>query len=72
MISNKKIFPFVVAGKWPDGSLCPYSLGSEVRHGTMEDAKKYLDYVNSFENKLFDEYKIYKLIELKEGENINE
>lgn len=64
MLLSDDIFPFVIASKWPDGSLCPYAFGSEVKHGNLKQAKDFLKYVKKqSEDK---NYKIYKLTELKE------
>lgn len=46
-MDNKDKFCFVVAAPWPHNptSLCVYAHGSEVHHGTMEDATGFLGYV---------------------------
>jgi len=46
----------------PDGtSLCIYMYGSQVKHGTMEDAEGFRDYVNE---KTKEENFIYKLVQV--------
>lgn len=55
-------FNFVVAHPWekddPD-NLCIYAFGSEVQHGTLEDAQEFLDYVRSKSGT--EQYKIYRV-----------
>lgn len=53
-------FNFVVARPWetddPD-NLCIYAFGGEVQRGTLEDARRFLDYVRSRSGT--EQYRIY-------------
>lgn len=55
-------FNFVVARPWkkddPD-NLCIYAFGGEVQRGTLEDARGFLEYVQSREQS--EQYKIYRV-----------
>lgn len=47
-----KRIDYVVAHKWDEtkpvsGNLAIYAYSSEIQHGTLEDAKSFLDYVKS-------------------------
>ena len=58
-------FNYVIARPWySDGSsnsLCCYSYGSTVFHGTMEDAITTRDFIRSRADEHSDEYEIYKI-----------
>lgn len=62
--SNEDVFKYVVARKWhpddPASDLCIYSYHSEIQSGTMESAKRFLDYVNGQSDDVKD-YRIYRV-----------
>lgn len=61
---NKEKFSYIIGHKWPDGSLSAYAYGSEVKYGTLDDAKEFLKYVKEVsDDSLKNNWKIYKIIE---------
>jgi len=49
-MNEDKVFRYVVARKWhpddPNSDLCIYAYHTEIQTGTMEDARRFLEYVN--------------------------
>ena len=62
---KKEAFSFCVGRPWPypDNGICTYAYGSEVHHGTMEDAQRFRNYV---EEQTGEKSFIYKLVQLPE------
>lgn len=61
---DEEQFNFVIARPWVEGesSLCVYAYGTEVFHGTIEQARGHKNFINRRcepENK--GKYKIYKI-----------
>lgn len=61
---NSKKIDYVVAHKWDEskpicGNLAIYAYRTEIQHGTLEDAKRFLDYVR--ERSPEDDWSIYKV-----------
>ena len=58
---NEKI-DYVIARKWPNGSLCCYAYGSQVFNGTIEEAQSMKEFINSrCDEEHEGEYKIYRI-----------
>jgi hypothetical protein len=63
----EELFDFVVARPWfpekPGNSLAIYAYGSEIQHGTMEDAESFLEYVRfSSINEPRKQWSIYQVL----------
>jgi hypothetical protein len=63
-VSKDEMFKYVVARKWypddPNSELCIYSYRTEIQTGTMDDAKRFLEYVNVQSDNEKD-YSIYRV-----------
>jgi hypothetical protein len=64
MVKTEK-FNYVIARPWhPDGSsnsLCCYSYGSTVFHGTIEEAIRTRDFIRGRDDEHSGEYEIYEI-----------
>lgn len=63
-VSKDEVFKYVVARKWypdnPASDLCIYAYRTEIQTGTMEDARRFLEYVNGRRDDEKD-YSIYRV-----------
>lgn len=58
------LFNYCVGVPWPNGEgLCIYAYGGQVRHGTIDDAKEFREYVDEVTER---ENFIYKLVKVEE------
>lgn len=59
---DAKKFTYGVGSYWPDGGIGLYAYGSDTFHGTIHDAKEFLEYVKKQNPEK--EYHIFMLVEL--------